>query len=166
MVSRRCIQITQYEDGRLVLLDLQSRCCRINGHLVEGEEMIGFGDVITIGNNTFVPWEESFLTNKTDKSDPFLNWERWKTEHPNVIAIDDPLGWGHCTHHAYMLATAKVDYPDWRVIRINDNKFLCSMGNDGEYEYAIYESSLELINRKGDQKTITFHTFGKVLVIH
>ena len=101
-----------------------------------------------------------------DTVTPWENWEIWKAENPNAITRSAWLGYGSSTPYDFMLKTAKDNYPDWRVIRINDNKFLCSMGRDKDGEYAVYESSLGLINRQGEQKTLTFHTFGKVLIIY
>lgn len=101
-----------------------------------------------------------------DAGTPLDNWEKWKAEHPNVITRFEWLGYGSSTPYDFMLNTAKENYPDWRVIRINDNKFLCSLGRDNDEEYAVYEASIGLINRQGEQKTLTFHTFGKVLIIY
>ena len=102
----------------------------------------------------------------TGMVDILSQWEQWKESHPNVIARHAMFGYGSNTDYSYMLDTIKRNYPEWRVIGIADNKFVCSLGRTGGDEYAIYESSLTIINRAGDTKKIIFHTLGKVLIIY
>lgn len=55
-VNKYCIRITQYEDGHLTLLDLQSaNGCLVNGKRVLGEIELHYCDVVKIGN-TVLPW--------------------------------------------------------------------------------------------------------------
>ena len=103
---------------------------------------------------------------KNGMGDILNQWERWKESHPNVIAQYEMFGYGSNTNYSYMLDTIKRNYPEWRVIGIADNKFICLLGRAGGDEYAIYESSLTIINRAGNTKKIIFHTLGKVLIIY
>ena len=103
---------------------------------------------------------------KTGMVDILSQWEQWKESHPNVNARHAMFGYGSNTDYSYMLDTIKRNYPEWRVIGIADNKLVCSLGRAGGDEYAIYESSLTIINKAGDTKKITFHTLGKVLIIY
>jgi len=91
-------------------------------------------------------------------------WEKWAAENPNIIAISICLAFGEKTPYDVMRKIAKERYPDWKIIHINDSKFLCTIGYAEDGVCVVYESSLNLINRQGEQKTITFHTIGIEMV--
>lgn len=100
-----------------------------------------------------------------ERDDILRQWAQWKESHPNVIARYAMFGYGSNTDYSYMLDTIERYYPEWRVIGIEDNKLVTSLGRVGGDEYAIHKSSLTIINRAGETKKIIFHTLGKVLII-
>ena len=79
-VSRHHMQITQHDDGRIILSDLQSvNGTYVNGQRVEGTVELHYGDIVKIGDTT-LNWEYYSLAealknlpNESPTRPPFKN---------------------------------------------------------------------------------------------